>query len=57
MILNLAKAAIVVGAILVILTAFFFPVVAWWGIGVVLIGTGAFVWQRTRRTVEKDDVA
>jgi hypothetical protein len=57
MILILAKAAIVVGAILIIFSAFVFPVAALWWMGVVLVGVGAFVWQRTRRTVEKDDVA
>jgi uncharacterized membrane protein YvlD (DUF360 family) len=56
MILSVAKTAIVVGAVLVILSAFVFPVVALWGMGVVLVGVGAFVWQRTRRTVERDDV-
>jgi len=57
MILILAKTAIVVGAVLIILSAFVLQVVALWGTGVVLVAVGAFVWQRKRRTVEKDDVA
>ena len=57
MILILAKTAIVVGAVLIILSAFVLQVVALWGTGVVLVAVGAFVWQRKRRIVEKDDVA
>ena len=56
MILNLANTAIVVGAILIILSYSLFPVVSMLGMGMVLVGVGAFVWQRNRRTIERDDV-
>jgi len=57
MILILAQATIVIGAILIILSYFVFPFVPLIGVGLVLVAVGAFVWQRKRRTVEKDDVA